>query len=54
MRSHKYPMKSVVIASFFRATNLILKSQSDGGRTRDREWFHGFMKPHSPKMRDYL
>ena len=50
----QHPMQSMVITRFFRATNLILKSQHNGFRIGNRKWFHAPMKPHFSMMRNYL
>jgi hypothetical protein len=44
----------MIVARFFRAANLILQSENDGGRVGNRKWFHSSMKPHSVDMRNYL
>ena len=35
----------VIVARFFRAANLILQSENDGGRVGNGKWFHSSMKP---------
>jgi hypothetical protein len=37
----------MIVARFFRAANLILQSENDGGRVRNGKWFHSSMKPQS-------
>jgi hypothetical protein len=44
----------VIVARFFRTTNLVLESQNHGGRIGDGKWFHDSMKPHFLTMRNYL
>jgi hypothetical protein len=47
-------VKAVVVARFFRTTNLILKSQNHSSSIGDGKWFHASMKPHFLTMRNYL
>jgi hypothetical protein len=44
----------VIVARFFRTTNLVLKSQNHGSGIGDGKWFHAHMKPHFLTMRNYL
>ncbi len=53
--SHQqHPVKTMIVARFFRTTNLILKSQNHGSSIGDGKWFHAYMKPHFQHIRNYL
>ena len=41
-------MEAVIIAGFFRTTNLILQPQNDRFGIRNGKWFHANMKPCPP------
>ena len=50
----QHAVKPMVIARFFRASDLILQSENNGGGVRDAEWSHSYMRSQIPIMRNYL
>ena len=52
--NQQHSMQPVIIARFFRATNLILQSQNDACSIRNLQWFHVSMKPYLVIIRNYL
>ncbi len=54
LSDQQHAVKAVIVARFFRTTNLILKSQNHSGGIGDGKWFHDSMKPHFLSMRNYL
>ena len=50
----QHPVEPMIIAGFFRTTNLVLKSQNDSCCLGNSEWSHALMKPQFFKMRNYL
>ncbi len=50
----KHSMETVIVARFFRAANLILQSENDGGRVRNGKWFHSSMKPQPHRYAQLL
>src|ERR1700735_1608354 len=41
----KHSMETVIVARLFRAADLILQSENDGGRVGNGKWFHSPIKP---------
>jgi len=54
LSDQQHPVKAVIVARFFRTTNLVLKSQNHGSGIGDGKWFHDSMKPHFLTMRNCL
>ena len=50
----KHSMETMIVARFFRAADLILQSENDGGRVGNGKWFHSSMKPHSYRYAQLL
>ena len=50
----KHSMETMIVARFFRAADLILQSENDGGRVGNGKWFHSSMKPHSDQYAQLL
>lgn len=50
----QHAVKSVIVARFFRTTNLVLKSQNHGGGTVVGKWFRDSVKPHFLMILNYL
>jgi hypothetical protein len=42
-------MKPVIIARFFRTTNLVLQSQNHNPGISNLKWSHDYMKPQVPE-----
>ena len=40
----KHSMETMIVARFFRAADLILQSENNGGRVGNDKWFHSSMK----------
>ena len=54
LRYKQHTVEPVIIARFFRASDLILQSEHDGCGVRDAEWSHSSMRPEIAGMRNYL
>ena len=50
----RHPVEPMLIAGFFRTTNLVRKSQNDSCGLGNSEWSHALMKPQFFEMRNYL
>jgi hypothetical protein len=54
LRYQQHPMEAVIIARFFRTSNLVLKSHNHCFGISNLQWSHASMKPQVVVMRNYL
>jgi hypothetical protein len=54
LRHKQHAVESMVIAGFFRAPDLILQAENNGGRVRDAKWSHASMRSQFLDMRNYF
>jgi hypothetical protein len=47
-------METVIIARFFRSTNLVLQPQDHSSGISNLQWSHAYMKPQVFRTRNYL
>ena len=50
----QHSMETVIIARFFRSTNLVLQPQDHSSGISNLQWSHAYMKPQVFRTRNYL
>ena len=54
LRHEQHTVQSMIVARFFRSSDLVLQSENDRGRVRNAEWSHSSIRPQPHLIRNYL